>query len=291
LAGLSGLRRWRQWFINVVKRVLRHRVEAVNLRQSRGIIVLSEQSLGEVSAFRCPSSHVHLLSGGVNLLRFHPVVSKDAVRHSLGLPQDRRLLLSVRRLTPRMGLDKLIAAMPTVAARRPDVLLLIGGKGSERDRLERLIVKCGMEDHVRLIGFIPDEQLASYYGAADVFILPTAALEGFGLVTVEALACGVPVLGTPIGATPEILAPLDPRLVMPGATPDALASGILAFLEEEWPQELSVDRLRQYVERNYSWDRHIEAVEAVYRTVLQGSRLGEGKTDMRNKTEGGVTPL
>src|SRR5207249_11624167 len=61
------------------------------------------------------------------------------------------------------------------------------------------------------LGFIPDETLPSYYHAADVFVLPTRELEGFGLVTVEALACGTPVLGTPVGATPEVLSGLEDR--------------------------------------------------------------------------------
>lgn len=125
-----------------------------------------------------------------------------------------------------------------------------------------------LADHVRLIGFIPDDKLVSYYQAADLFVLPTVALEGFGLVTTEALACGVPVIGTPIGATPEILSGLDPRLLAAGTAPDALAAAILGFLEGDWAGELTPDRLRAYVAARYTWDRHVDAVEAVYREVI-----------------------
>ena len=199
--------------------------------------------------------------------RFRPAKDKTVARQRLGLPPERPLLLSVRRLAPRMGLDNLVRAMPAVVARRPDVLLLIGGKGPERERLERLVAELGLDDHVRLLGFIADDDLAAHYQAADAFVLPTLALEGFGLVTTESLACGTPVLGTPVGATPEILRRLDPRLVLPGVTPAALAEGITAFLEGDWRAELTPERLHRFVRDNYTWDAHVQAVEQVYREV------------------------
>ena len=125
-----------------------------------------------------------------------------------------------------------------------------------------------MEEHVRLIGFVPEDRLADYYRAAELFVLPTVALEGFGLVTVEALACGTPVLGTPVGATPEILEALDRRLVLPGTTPETLAGGIWAFLEGNWAKALTPERLSRFVRERYSWDRHVEATVQIYEEVL-----------------------
>ncbi len=247
-----------------VKRVLRHQVEAASLRRSRAVVVLSDHSRGEVRAFGYPDKGIHLIAGGTDVERFVPTEDKAAVRRSLGLPPDRTLLLSVRRLAPRMGLDKLIRALPAVIARHPDVLLLIGGQGPERERLERLVADLGMENHVRLLGFIPDDALAAHYQAADLFVLPTTALEGFGLVTTEALSCGLPVLGTAVGATPEILSRLDPRLVVPESSAPALASAILDFLEGGWGRSLSPALLRGLVLDHYQWDRHVEAVERLY---------------------------
>ena len=256
------------WAKARVKRALRHQVEAAGLRRSRAVVVLSKHSRGEVEAFGCPDQDIHLIPGGTDVERFVPAENKPAVRQELGLPPGRTLLLSIRRLAPRMGLDNLIRALPAVAARRPDVLLLIGGKGPEREPLERLAAELGMGNHVRFLGFIPDNRLAAHYQAADLFVLPTLALEGFGLVTVEALACGLPVLGTDIGATPEILSGLDPRLIVPGTSPDALAEAILRFLEQGWSQELTPDRLRRYVLDHYPWDRHVAAVEQIYRDLI-----------------------
>lgn len=254
-----------------LKRRLRHAVEAANLRRSRSVVVLSEHSRGEVRAFGYPEAQIYEAPGGADIERFAPPVDKQGVRRTLGLPEDRRILLSVRRLAPRMGLDNLIQAMPAIVAHHPDTLLLIGGKGPERERLQQMIAELKLDEHVRLVGFIPDNQLASFYQAADLFVLPTMALEGFGLVTIEALACGVPVVGTPIGATPEILGGLDPRLIAPGTTPEALAAAIGDFLEADWPQNLTPDRLRRFVLERYTWERHVNAVEAIYRELTEGT--------------------
>lgn len=261
-------KRVRSAVANRVVRFLRRRIEAQSLRRSRAVIVLSEQSHQEVRTFGSIRAPIVKIPGAVDLARFMPAEDPYAVRKSLGLPSDRSLLLSVRRLTPRMGLDHLVEAMPAIIARRPDVLLLIGGKGPEQAALARLIAQRGLEAHVRLLGFIPDDRLPLYYQAADVFVLPTVALEGFGLVTIESLACGVPVIGTPIGATPEILRNLDPRLIAQSASPAALAHSLLSFLEEDWRWELTPEQLHAFVRARYTWENNVRETEQLYRTLL-----------------------
>ena len=97
-----------------------------------------------------------------------------------------------------------------------------------RDRANR-----GLQEHVRLLGRIPDDELVRWYRSATLVVMPTQELEGFGLTTAEAFACGTPVVGTPAGATPEILEPIDPRLVTRDTTPEALAEGIVAMLRDQ----------------------------------------------------------
>ena len=249
--------------------LLRRRAEQQNLRRSQTVIVLSEHSRREVLALRFPEDRITLIPGGADTKRFAPA-PKAAARAALGFPADAPLLLSIRRLAPRMGLDTLIQAMPAVRAAVPGILLLIGGRGPEYERLSRLIQSLGLQDCVRLLGFIPDDKLAAHYQAADLFVLPTLALEGFGLVTMEALACGTPVLGTPIGATPELLNPLDPRLIASGANPADLATAITHFLAEDWSQTLTPERLRTYVLDHYTWDRHTAQTERIYQSLLEG---------------------
>ena len=247
--------------------LLRRRIEQQNLTRSRTVIVLSGYARREVLGLRFPGNRITLIPGGADTARFHPA-PKAAARAALGLSPDGPLLLSVRRLAPRMGLDNLIRAMPAVLAAVPNTRLLLGGKGPEQDRLQRLIQDLGLQNAVRLLGFIPDDQLAAYYQAADLFVLPTLALEGFGLVTTEALASGTPVLGTPVGATPELLSPLDPRLIAPSADSAGLASAITAFLTEDWPRALTPERLRAYVLGCYTWDRATIQTEQSYSDLV-----------------------
>jgi glycosyltransferase involved in cell wall biosynthesis len=111
-----------------------------------------------------------------------------------------------------------------------------------------------------MVGFIPEEDLPKYYQAADLVVMPTYELEGFGLVTIEALACGTPVLGTPVGATPEILRGIDPALLTGGTHAEAMAESLRTIIRRFRARpgeraELAAKGL-QAVRANYTWDRH-----------------------------------
>jgi len=187
-------------------------IERACLKRARLVHVLSDFSADQLrKLYAVPRERIVRIRGAAATERFKPAPDRGAVRCALGLSADRPLLLTVRNLEARMGLDTLLDAMARLKARCPRVVLLIGGAGSLRGTLEAQSQALGLADHVKFLGFVPDAELPRYYQAADLFVLPTRELEGFGLVTVEALACGTPVLGTPVGATPEILRALCPR--------------------------------------------------------------------------------
>ena len=260
--------------VTLIKQELRRTLEAANLRKSDAVITLSNCFRRKINErYGLPIDHVQIVPGGADLQRFQPTSDKRACRQSLGLPINRQILFSVRRLAPRMGLDNLILAMPEVIAKNPDVLLLIGGKGPQKAQLEQLVEGNHLQDHVKLLGFIPDDKLSSYYQAADLFVLPTVALEGFGLVTTEALASGLPVVGTPVGGTPEILANLNSRLIADGTAPNHLAKAINSFLTNTWNLELTPDKLHRYVCENFTWEKHVDAVESIYVNLVGQSEL------------------
>src|SRR5213080_28200 len=240
--------------------------ERACLRRATAIHVLSDYSAEQLwKLYGVPRDRVVKIPGAADTTWFRPAADRAAVRTRLGLPAERPLLLTVRNLERRMGLDLLIRAMAILKRDRPEALLLIGGVGSVRQELESFSEALGLREQVRFLGFIPDEALPLYYQAADVFILPTRELEGFGLVTVEALACGTPVLGTPVGATPEILLPLSPSLVFRGLAPETMAEDLRRFLEVERRDPEAHARLRaacrRHAEAHYAWDRTIDALE------------------------------
>ena len=131
--------------------------------------------------------------------------------------------------------------------------------------------RCG--DAVRFWGRATDDELSDLYAATDFFVLPTRALEGFGLVILEALASGVPVLGTPVGAIPDVLGRLDSRLVMPGAETEDIRAHLELALREPG-MCLSATRCRQHVLDHYQWRRVARDVESLTRQILVTPRGG-----------------
>ena len=203
---------------------------------------------------------VSTVPGLVDTERFAPGDGKAAARRRLGLEVDGPLLLTVRRLEPRMGIDRLLRALPLLG--RDDVTLVVAGAGSLAGDLPRLAAELGLGERVLFVGPVSDDsRLADWYRAADLFALPTTAYEGFGMATVEALASGTPVVGTAIGATPELLAPLDPRLVAPRADPEALAAVIGEALDFATTEEFA-SRCRAHADKRYGLVSAIAAWEA-----------------------------
>jgi asparagine synthase (glutamine-hydrolysing) len=249
-------------------------VERAALMRATRIHVLSDYSASLLrQLYRIDPARIVKIPGGVDTDRFRPAADRAQARAALGLPGGRPLLFTLRNLEPRMGLGNLLLAMDRVRRRAPEVLLLIGGAGSLRPALEREVEALGLGEHVRFLGFVAEGDLPRHYAAADAFVLPTRELEGFGLVTLEALACGTPVLGTPVGAIPEILAPLAPSLLFADASARAMAEGIERFLDACRRDASELARLRaqsrRHVETHYGWSGAIDGLEAALRTLAE----------------------
>jgi glycosyltransferase involved in cell wall biosynthesis len=267
----------------------RNWIEGRVLRRCHRIIALSrytQEKLTQVHGII--GDRVEIVPGGVDLLRFHPAVDKAAIRIEMGIPQDRFVLFTVRNLVPRMGLNNLVIAMKDVVKRAPQALLVIGGHGPLRDALEALVDRLGLRDQILMVGFIPEEKLARYYQMADLFVLPSLDLEGFGMVTLEALACGLPVLGTPVGGTREILSRWDEGFLLKDGRPQTMAQGIVDChrrLDAREGQAAGRSRrCREFVENHYSWDRNVAALESILvgarQTALESRvvlRVGEAR--------------
>jgi glycosyltransferase involved in cell wall biosynthesis len=232
-------------------------------------LVLSEFAQSIFLAEHPKEGHrVRRVSGGVDVNWFSPGDGISAARARLGLRDKASLLLTARRFVPRMGLDELLHAVAELRASLDIRLALVGG-GMLDAKLRRLCADLGLSKDVLFLGTVPDAELRDWYRAADLFVLPTVADEGFGMVTAEALASGTPVVGTPVGATPELLTPLDSRLVAEGADPAALAAairGALALATSEFGR-----RCRQYACARLGWDKVIPAWEQALSEAVNDS--------------------
>jgi glycosyltransferase involved in cell wall biosynthesis len=233
------------------------------LRRAERIVVLSNFVLGQVTAL-VPGAHarVRVIPAGVDLARFHPG-DREPGRRRLGLAADEALVVCVRRLVRRMGIDILLRAAARVAGGGPRFVLAIGGAGPERAELESLARELRITDRVRFLGRIPDEELPDLLRAADLVVVPSRSMEGFGMFTVEGLACGTPVLATASGGSPEILGPVDPMLLV-APEPEAMADRIESLLRDPALRRDLGERAAESVRARFTWERAVARMDEVY---------------------------
>jgi glycosyltransferase involved in cell wall biosynthesis len=240
---------------------------AVYMR-GRFVIVLSRAFGRELTArYRVPEERIRLIPGGIDSERFNDQLTRVEARARLGWPTDRPIVLAVRRQVRRMGLENLIDAARQVRRHVPDVLILLAGAGPISGELRQRIVELGLEKNVKLLGRVDDVDLPMVYRAADLSIVPSQALEGFGMITLESLASGTPVLVTPVGGLPEVVQPFAPACVLEGTTTEIIADALCEFLlgRRALP---SSDACRNYAATNFSWPVIAECTRKVYAEAI-----------------------
>jgi glycogen synthase len=225
-----------------------------------------------IAEYGVAPSKVHVIPGAVDTSQFQPA-DRVSARDLLGWPQEQRIIFSIRRLVERMGLRALIAAFASVAAKYPDVSLFIGGKGPLQDALQAQIRSLGLEERICMLGFVKESLLPTHYQAASISIVPSQSLEGFGFTTVESLACGTPVLVTPVGGLTEVVGPLAPSCVLCGWSPDQIAEGLDAYLGGKMPLPAAADCVA-YVKKRFVWETVSKNVLAIYDDAFRTKHEG-----------------
>lgn len=184
-----------------------------------------------------PPGKIELIHNGVDTQRFSPGPRNDALLERLGV-RGRRVILSVGRLVPRKGMDKLIEALPRIRRAVPDVMLLIVGEGDYREELQRLIDANAVQDNAVLVGKVSHDELVELYRSCDFFAMPNRHMpdgdtEGFGLVFLEANACGKAVIGGRAGGAVEAVRDGENGLLVDGAAPHEIADAAIRLLTDD----------------------------------------------------------
>ena len=184
--------------------IFKHMIERAVYASARRFVVLS-QAFRDILVRRygVREERVDVVPGGVQADSYSTGLSREQARERLGWPQDRVILITVRRLARRMGLENLIEAVGELRKREPKILAVLAGTGPLAAELSALVEQRNLQEHVQLTGFVPDADLPHAYRAADLSVVPSVSLEGFGLVVLESLAAGTPVVVTPVGGLPE----------------------------------------------------------------------------------------
>lgn len=190
----------------------------------------------------------------VNSPPFQPNISARALiceKHHIN--ESRKVLTSFRRLTARTGIDLLLKAISQIN----NVTLLLGGTGEQEQQLKTLTAQLGIEDRVIFLGYIEEAEMLQTLQGSDLAVVPSKELEGFGLFTIEALACGCPVAATPAGNNRNLLESAGfPEMVCAEITEESLCQAITDLLTKDHDKET----LSRSVLNKFSWQKHVEAL-------------------------------
>ena len=205
---------------------------------------------------------VFYIPNGFSRDRLRRVPQAEA-KAEVGIPDDTHLLFALGHLKERKGFQHLIDVIPEVVEREGDVVCAIGGHGGMRSDLEEKIEELGLEDDVRLLGYVSNDDLKYWMSACDAFVLPSYS-ESFGLVQLEAMACGSPVVSTINGGSEEVVTSEDYGFLVDSPEDhDALSDAVVRALRKEWDR----DGIEAHAEQ-FTWERVCVDIAHLHADVL-----------------------
>jgi len=236
------------------------------LKNAGDVIALTEDMKNEMQKF-CDRD-ILVIPNGIDLEVFKDL-SRETARTRLKIGDNASVILFIGRLHSVKGVRYLIKSIKIVKNNNRDVRLFLVGDGEERIYLENLVKDLVLDDYVRFIGAVPNEEVPEYMVAADVFVLPSLS-EGFPVVILEAMASGLAIITTRVGGLPEIIKNKENGFLVEPKNPEEIAERILLLLED--------DALREEISRNnlkivgeYTWEGVVGRLERVYREHLYTS--------------------
>ena len=207
---------------------------------------------------------------GIDTGQFNPPSDRAALRARLNLP-NATLIGCYGRIRAQKGTGDFIEALVDLLRERPDVHGLVMGRATgpyvEYEKgLRDQVAAAGLAERIHFLPEVPVHEMADWYRVLDLFVAPQR-WEGFGLTPLEAMACGVPVVATTVGAFPELLTPATGSLVPPKDTP-AIIAAIARFLDDPSLRDVASRAARDHAARAFPIEREAEAILAIYRRLL-----------------------
>ena len=256
------------------EQTVRYEIERRTMAGSDRVVALTAIDRQQILRHYETHSPIDVIPGGVDLDRFSPVPRARA-RATLGLNPDQKVVLFVGRIQRLKGLEVLVRAF----ARLGDLdarLLVVGGQpgtgpeSREISRLRHLVARLGIEDRTGFVGAVAHAQLPLYYSAADVTVMPSS-YESFGLVAVESLSCGTPVVATRVGGLTSIVHDGETGLLVPWRDAEMFAESLRRVLEDSDLRQRLGSNARESV-LGYGWDRVADEHLALYEDVRAANR-------------------
>ena len=250
-------------------------VEKAVLETADRVVATSPQEKEHMRSLVSTKGNVDIIPCGTDIRRFG-AINKQKARSVLGIDPDALMVFYVGRFDPRKGIETLVRAVGQSHQRgNKNLKLVIGGgsrpgqsDGKERDRIEKIVAELGMSDITTFPGRLGDDILPAYYAAADVCVVPSH-YEPFGLVAIEAMASGTPVVASDVGGLQFTVVPEETGLLAPAQDEAAFAAAIDRILcNPDWRNQLG-KQARVRVEEKFSWDGVAHQLSDLYTKLLK----------------------
>ena len=232
------------------------------------VIVTSNSMKGEVCGhFHVPLEKVDIIPNAIEAEKYAVGIDRLGVRRRFGVWDHEKLVLYVGRLVPQKGIEYLIRAVPRVGGRFPESRFVIVGEGWMRGHLEWLADQCGQRGRINFTGFISDSDLVALTKSADVMVVPSV-YEPFGIVALEGMAAGVPVVASQVGGLAEVVEHDKTGVWAYPRSPDSIAWGIERVLSDFGFREWLVRNAYEAIKSRFSWEAVARQTVDVYKRVL-----------------------
>ena len=209
-----------------------------------------------------------IIPNGINLEDFEIDYSKEICRDKLNLPLNKKIILFFGSLVEYKGPDVLLKAFKIVQNEYSNVDLIFAGRGEMEELLRELSIKLNIENNVHFSGFVDEKLKPLYYKSADIFCLPSVSLvESFGIVNLEAMACGVPIVASRLGGLQDVVEDGKNGLLAEPGNEKSLAKALIYLLENEDSAKKMGNYGKQRVQ-DYSWEKIAEKIEKIYEKLL-----------------------
>jgi glycosyltransferase involved in cell wall biosynthesis len=233
------------------------------------VIVCSQSMKDEIcNHFNIPVNKVDVIPNAIDASKYQIPVDRGAVRQRYGVGWGEKLILCVGRLVPQKGVEYFIRAIPKIARRYPEAKYIIVGEGWSRDLLEAEARASGHANKIRFTGFASDIEVINLMTSADVLIVPSI-YEPFGIVALEGMATGVPVVASQVGGLAEVIDHDKTGLFVYPRSPDSIAWGIGRILSDPDHARWLTENAKEKLHKAYSWEAVAMKTVEVYRKVVE----------------------
>jgi len=243
------------------------------------IVATKDERKNLIDLYHTKKNKIKIIPPGVDTAHFYPI-PKDEAKEYIGMPVDENMILFVGRVEPLKGIDTLIQAIAQmrqadVLSRCPHYLYIIGGNpnwgeieaNDEMQRLQELRAKLELHDLVLFLGKRDQDSLQYYYSAAEMVVMPSH-YESFGMVALEAMACGTPVIATQVGGLQHLVQDKVTGFTVPNGNPDALEEKITVLMCKDTLKKIMSANSVSYAQ-NYNWDMIVKKLIKQFKKVIE----------------------